>query len=66
MPSSSGQDAVPPELVAELDAAINARVLEMDHYVHPDGQTKSRHKGDHLHLCVPLLLHGQSSARRTQ
>ena len=49
---------MPPELVAELDQAINARVLEMDHYVHPDGQMQSRHKGDHLHLCGPRrLLH---------
>jgi|EP01043_Picozoa_sp_COSAG02_P018460 hypothetical protein len=46
------QDVVAPELVAELAAAIDARVLEMDHYVRPDGQMQSRHKGDHLHLCA--------------
>ena len=39
------------ELVAELSAAINARVEEMDHYVNPDGLKHTRHKGDHLHLA---------------
>ena len=37
--------------MAELSAAINARVGEMDHYVNPDGLKHTRHKGDHLHLA---------------
>ncbi len=47
---------VAPELVAELARAIEARVLEMDHYVHPDNQIQTRYKGDHLHLCAKMTL----------
>ena len=45
-----------PELVAELATAIEARVLDMDHYVHPDNRGQSRYKGDHLHLCAKMTL----------
>ena len=46
----AAQNVVSPE-PAELSAAINARVEEMDHYVNPDGLKHTRHKGDHLHLA---------------
>ena len=44
------QQVAPPLLVERLAAAVDARVLSMEHYVRPDGLNQTRHKGDHLHL----------------